>query len=222
MASTWIELARVVVDLVKAVAWPTVVVALALKFKPELLTALPSLFRRKVEVEALGFRAMIDAAAEQQQLAAPGNPSLEKLSGLTPLEPSPRLAVNLIENRLRGELEAMDPGKRDGSLLRSFAQTRLAYAHELTYNRIFGSQIAFLKRLNEISTTTVDHSREFFKPYAEKFPEFYATYTFEAWLNFLVAGGLVTETGSSLVINDYGRDFLIYMVEHRLLENKPW
>jgi hypothetical protein len=132
------------------------------------------------------------------------------------------LAVNLVENGLHAELEAIDPGKKEGVLLRSFAQTRLAYAHEFIYNRIFGSQIAFLKRLNEIPSTTLDHSREFFKPYAEKFPEFYATYTFEAWLRFLVVGGLVTENGNSLVINEYARDFLIYIVEQRLLENKPW
>jgi hypothetical protein len=219
MTSIWIELARAVVDLVKAVAWPTAVVILALKFKPELLTALPSLFRRKFELEALGVRAMIDAAAEQQ--VAPENPAIEKLLETTLLEPSPHLAVNIVENFIRESLKSVERTKWEATLSRALAEARLRQAHEFNYNRIFGSQIAYLKRLNEVSRTTKDQAREFFTSYAEKYPEFYANYSFEKWLIFMIAGGLIAEKDGGIELSVFGHDFLVYIVEQRLLENKP-
>lgn len=88
--------------------------------------------------------------------------------------------------------------------------------------RIFGSQIAALKRLNEVGRATVDDAREFFRPYAEQFPQLYNNYGFDGWLGFLKGGGLIVQNGNVLEISDFGRDFLIYLTERRLAENKPW
>ena len=150
--------------------------------------------------------------------------SVEKPKGPEPSPPVPseRPAVARLENELRNELQAVDSQQREGRLIRVLAETRLRAGHEFIYNRIFGSQIVFLKRLNELANCTVDQAREFFQPYAKQFPQVYSNYGFEAWLNFMVTNALVLRNGDTLMIDEIGRDFLGYLVFQRLLENKPW
>ncbi len=216
----WIELAKAIVEFVKAAAWPMAFVIVALSFKPGLLAALPSLSRRKIEVEGLGFKAKIDATEQQQ--AATANPATENLPKTPALDPSPRSAVNIIETKLNQELKGFEAEKHEAILVRALAHSRLEAGHEFAYNRIFGSQIVGLKRLNEIGRAKVDDARQFFNPYAEKFPEIYREYSFDSWLGFLKSCGLVTQEGSFLEISEFGRDFLMYLTERRLTENKAW
>jgi hypothetical protein len=184
MSSFWIELAKAAVDLVRVAAWPSVVVVLAPKFEPELRNVLSSLLRREVKVEALGvISASIGTAVAEQ--AAAENPAADKLSQTSSLDPSPRPAVNRIENDMRGQLKAIDPGKREAVLLRTLSETKVIQGHEYIYNRIFGSQIGFLKRLNEVHRITVDQARGFFKHYADQFLPTYSNYSFESWLKFM-------------------------------------
>jgi hypothetical protein len=56
----------------------------------------------------------------------------------------------------------------------------------------------------------------------KRYPEFYANYPFENWLNFMMGAGLVDEKDGDLEISLFGRDFHVYLVEQRLLETKPW
>lgn len=207
------------VELVRALAWPITVVVVALAFKSEFLAFIPPMLRRKIELELPGgFKAKIGAAEQQQG----GNPTDKKLDENPAIKPSPRAALNLIETRLRGELESMDAARKEPVLLRELAQSRLEMGHEFTYNRIFGSQILALKRLNEVGCATVDDAREFFKPYAEQFPQIYSNYGFDGWLGFLISNSLIVQNGSVLKISDFGRDFLIYLTDRRLTESKPW
>jgi hypothetical protein len=48
----------------------------------------------------------------------------------------------------------------------------------------------------------------------------YATYAFEGWLSFMLNNGLVERTGDTLRSTVFGNDFLIYLREQRLTENK--
>jgi hypothetical protein len=218
MTLTGSELVKAVVDLVRIAAWPSVVVFLAVKFKPELLSAVSSLLRREVKLDAFGVSASI--GAEQQTLVGP--PALSETS--SSLDPSPREAVNLMEAELRTELKAVDPSKKEATLLRSLAEVRLERGQEAVYNRIFGSQIAFLNKLNEIPNLnlTIDQARDFFKLFADRFPEVYSSYSFEAWLTFMTTNDLIVKRENNLQINWLGRDFLTYISAQRFPENKPW
>lgn len=95
----WIELVKAAAELVRAMAWPIAVVIVALSFKPGLLSALPSLFRRRFELEGVGFKAKIDAGEQQQ--GAGENPATEKLPETPSLNPSPRPAVNMVDAAAR-------------------------------------------------------------------------------------------------------------------------
>jgi len=209
-----------IVELAKALAWPIAAVIIVLSFKVELRSFLPPFLRRKMEIELPGgFKAKIDVAEQQQG----DNPTATALDVRKPtLDPSPSPAVNIIETRIRRESENIDAAKKEAILVRALAQSRLQAGHEFTYNRIFGSQILGLKRLNEAGRATIDDAREFFKPYAEQFPQIYANYGFDGWLGFLKKNSLITQTGNTIEITDFGREFLFYLTAARLVENKPW
>ena len=167
-----------------------------------------------------GVKATIDSA--EQQLVKTENPVEEKLTANeTPPSPS-QSVVSLIEANLQKELQTVEPDKRQAVLLRSLAQTRIERGHEFIYNRIFGSQIEALKRLNTLTSATVDDARAFLKPYVEQFPEFYKNYSFENWLRFLVSNGLVIQQGELIKFSEFGREFLIYLSTARLTETKPF
>ena len=205
------------VEIAKAVAWPLTVVFAVWWGKPQIVTFFDAIRQRKVEVEAWGFKAKIGAAEQQQ--ATKENPVSQKLAAL---EPSTRQAVNAIESTLRTLVEAIAANEREARLLRALAETRLQAGHEFTYNRIFGSQIAGLKRLDEIGGTTMDDARQFFQPYADQFPEVYKNYGFDGWLHFLTSNGLVNQSGNRLQVSDFGHDFLVYLREARLSEGKAF
>jgi hypothetical protein len=181
---------------------------------------LPALFRGKWELEGFGLKAKIDAA-EQQQSAAE-NPATEKQPTSTALEPSPRATVNIIEKEVRDTLTRIEAGKREAVLVRRLAETRLIAGHEFTYNRIFGSQILALKRLNVAGRPTIDDARQFFDSVKKQHPLFYSTYSFEGWLGFLLKSALIVQNDNVLEITDFGRDFLVYLTERRIPEDKPW
>lgn len=208
------------VELVKELVWPAVVIYIFSALRPEIRGVLPAAFNRIRELELPGgIKAKMDVAEQQQ--ASKENPIEEKLNAKQTL-PIPSLAVSQIEARLRSELEVIEEGQRQTILLRALAQSRLEAGHEFTYNRIFGSQIAGLKRLNEAGRVTVNDAHEFFKRYAEQFHEFYRAFGFEDWLGFLLNTGLVVRNDDVLEITEFGREFLVYLTTRRLSEAKPW
>jgi hypothetical protein len=198
-----------IIDLVKLVKWPVIIVFLPWIFRQALSNVLTSLSSREFWLDAYGVKAKVgsgSAEAEQQQVAKNpfqpegGEPILElepshQLAIEKPEKPSERLslpmpmaspsqAVARLEKEMRNEVKtlnsALNSEQKEDRLIRVLAETRLRAGHEFIYNCIFGSQIAFLKRLNEVAKLTIDQAREFLKPYADQFPQIYSHYSFEA------------------------------------------
>jgi len=207
-----------VVEIAKALAWPGAFSFFVWIGWPVLRDLIRSLVSRNIDIEAYGVKAKI--AASEQQHANDRKPAIER--NLTPVPSSPRPAVADIESTLRRQIATMQQDEAVTILVRNLAETRLQAGHEFVYNRIFGSQIVGLRRLSEMGTTTVEAARQFFVPYAEAHPEVYATYGFEGWLGFLVSSFLVTRTGEALQITEFGRDFLRYLNDARLIEPRPF
>ena len=208
------------VELVSAVAWPTVVVLVLYRIPSTAWSTLPDLLKRKWEFGIPGLvHAKMDAAEQQHG----DGPSKEKLDPASP-GPSinPRPAAANIETMLRKELQTVDAEKQVDVLLHALVFSRLLGSHEFVYNRIFGSQIQGLKGLNERGRVSVDEGRRFYQTYADRFPVLYDTYTFDQWLGFLLSNQLVTKNDNNLEITVFGQDFLRYLVDLRLTESKPW
>lgn len=211
----WVAL---VVDLVKALAWPIAVGVIAWRLGPGFLDAIKG---RSVNVEAFGVRASVTAI--EQQIASPDSPA-----NRPPLEPPvPAVApivretVQLVEGEIRTELSKYAPADREPALINALAATRVRGQHEFNYNRIFGSQIEGLKQIDQLGGATVDQAHVFFEPYARQYPQVYDNYGFEGWLSFMVNAGLVARTGDRLTATPFGHDFLVYLREVRLFEAKP-
>ena len=213
---TWPWLA---VELSKALAWPMVAGIAAWRLGPLLASLVGG---RKVELEAFGVKATVSAAERQQ--GAADNPVAHGLQQ-TVTAPPPvvnRPALDAMEQRIRTDLDAFQMNDRETVLVRALAISRLGGAHEYIYNRIFGSQILGLRRLDEIGGASVDQARDFFQPFAAQHPDVYANYGFDGWLGFMTSSGLITRTGDRLNASPFGHDFLVYLRDARLTEWKPW
>ncbi len=215
-------------SLVSALAWPVAVVLSVWRIGPALMQLLAG---RNVQLKGFGLDLII-LAREQQAATSTGDnaaarPALPAplAAELAPAAPAPavaaRPAFQAIELDLRAELNQFAPAARESTLVTALANARLFGQHEFAYNRIFGSQIAGLKLLDETGPKTVQEAREFFAPYAAQWPAIYTTYPFESWLGFMINSGLVQRNGDTLTATIYGHDFLVYLREARLTEIKP-
>jgi len=220
-----IDSAKAAAEVLKAIAWPLAAVIIATIIAPKLKGLIDSLASRDVELKGPGFEARMSAVKQQEggDNPASGNALAGEQTDMAPApSASPRQAVALIEGNIRNELGSVDPTKKEQILIRALAESRLQAGHEFTYNRIFGSQIAALKRVNEKGSATVDEVLDFFKPIAEKFPQIYNGYGFEGWFSFLKTNSLVEQVGDSIRITAFGRDFLLYLTNTPLTELKPF
>ena len=215
---TWHAGLSLGLELIKVVAWPVVVVVLGWRLRPVFLALLGG---REVELEGFGIKAKV-RGVEQQQSAGDNPVKTPALPAGAPLPTLNRPALTAIEQTIQTQLVGIQQTEREPQLIRALAAARLLSGHEFVYNRIFGSQIEGLKRLDEAGSVTVEQAREFFKPYAERFPQLYSTYPFESWLGFMINAALVRREGDRLFPTEYGHDFLVYLREARLTEAKPW
>jgi hypothetical protein len=174
------EWAQLIVELIKAIAWPLAVGVIAWRTAPAFFAMLGG---RSVDLQGFGIRATIRAI--EQQASSSGESPVQR-SALEPVTSRPsRPALQLIEQQIRTDL--VQYPNREGALISALAAVRLQGQHEFTYNRIFGSQIAGLKRLDEIGSATVDEARAFFEPWAKMFPDIYRNWRADGTL-FCVTG----------------------------------
>ena len=214
--ATAVEFAKVVVDLIKALAWPAAAMVIAWRALPALLQVLRD---RTVDVQGFGLKATIRATEQQQTDAAeiPVNrPALAPPPAAAAVVVRP--AVQLVEQAIRAELP-MYPD-REGALISALASARVQGQHEWAYNRIFGSQITTIKMLDDFGGATVGQVQAGFEPFTRMYPDLYQAYGFDGWLNFMISAGLVARDGDRLTATPYGHDFLIYLRESRLTEAK--
>ncbi|CAO3416283.1 hypothetical protein [Azospirillum doebereinerae] len=222
------DYAEMVVGLAKAAAWPLAVGGAVLVLRKDLGDLLRSLFHRQMDLKAPGgFEAKLGAPDPRQQAvqppvnaplpqpaaaaAAPAPANAPVPAGPARLPPSERPAVNVVEQRLFEELASVPEAERVPTLVRALSLARLEAAHATVYSRIFGSQIAGLRRLNAQGRVSLADARAFFQSYAERFPPDYAQNGFNMWLGFLLRSGLVLQTPDGVEIAPLGRDFLIYL-----------
>jgi hypothetical protein len=208
--------------LIEGMAWPLVVVILAVVYKHDILSLKPLLGRVrkaklwKVEVE-------VDAADQQQKAGAlvsvdvsSGTIELKELPGLTRTE-----AIGNLERELHVNLKNVTENQVD-ILIRNLAQARLETAFGIVYAGIFGSQIVGLNELAARRKVAATEAYTFYQEFEKKYPEIYAGYGFSGWIGFLKDRGLVAQTGDDIRITPLGDDFLTWLRATKLSRNKAW
>lgn len=93
---------------------------------------------------------------------------------------------------------------------------------EKVYDTIYGSQIRLLQRLNHTSVETKSSLKLYFENAAKNYPEAYKTYSYDKYLNYLNAKGLIImeENDENIQIAHFGVDFLRYILEANLSVEK--
>jgi hypothetical protein len=146
------------VEIIKAAAWPGVIVFLGWYFKPQIVEVsghmgeiLPRL-KRAWLLEF--FEPILQRQRADDTPSAPEHP-------LTQL-PAVSLPIQKVEEAIRRDLEKLPADQKQDALVRVLAQTQLAQFFENTYGLIFGTQISGLRRLAG-SAVTIDEAKSFFQ-----------------------------------------------------------
>jgi hypothetical protein len=117
-----------------------------------------------------------------------------------------------VETEMHKALTFVSESSRSDLLIRLLAQARLELAHERTFNNIFESQMVALRRISKNGGSepkqTAISDYEFIQ---DLYPEQHGKRSFEAWLGYLKASGLVTETEDRIALTEMGSDFLMFI-----------
>jgi hypothetical protein len=118
-----------------------------------------------------------------------------------------------MENAVRVIADNYDPNDHEVFYARFLGVGVVAYGHDITWAYIYGSQLLLLVELNRIAKIVpVSTSRKYFDEAVTKYPEIYANYTFEQWLEWIRGQGLIACYPSEMMeISHAGKDFLKYL-----------
>ncbi len=131
------------------------------------------------------------------------------------------------EELIRNDLSEMKLDKHTPEafdlLIHHLAYTQTVSTAERVYRTIFGSQIATLKILNTSGTRSREHLKQIYGVAMANFPQLYQNYSFQDWLKFLLSQGLLgTNDQETFFITDDGKEFLKWITEAGVNENKPF
>jgi hypothetical protein len=202
------EYLKLLVDLAKAIAWPSAVFALGYMFRSDVRALFPRL--TKAGPTGLEF----DPA---RQLLAVTSKELKVLPGFPDRTPM----ITKVETDLHAELDIIDPDKRIDVLIRHLAVARLGRNFEQILRTLFGSQIRALRALSEAEGGRISRAESvtYFGEVKVRYADFYEKNTFDEWIRYPVSAGLIEAKNEQVTITELGREFLTYMNALGLSEN---
>jgi hypothetical protein len=131
------------------------------------------------------------------------------------------------EDRIRSDLHRLSLSQKPVDppplLVENLATAQLLLSAEQTYRVIFGSQINALKHLNIAYFVTRSQIKDFYDSASLQFPQLYSKYTFDQYIGFLEARGLITSDDCGRYsITPAGQAFLQWLSANRISETKPF
>ncbi len=201
-----------VAAVLKAMAWPASVFAIALFYKADLKALIPRL--RKAGPSGVE----LDPPVQQSVVTTDLSGTIGKsLPGITRT-----VAIEDLERILRQQFSMIPDDDRVDRLVLELSQARLTAHFERVYRVIFGTQILCLRRLNERkSPVGLDDLKAFFSENTAPFPATYEHYGFDGWSAFMLNEMLIRNNGERIEISPVGKDFLLYMTVKGMSEEKP-
>lgn len=117
------------------------------------------------------------------------------------------------ENNVRTAAMQTQPNDREGFYVKFIAIGIAQYVYDMIWAYIFRSQLLALQHLNIQRLIPAEQMRPFYDKAATDFPAVYANYSFDQWLGFLHAQGLILRHPNATVeITLRGIDFLKYLI----------
>ena len=132
--------------------------------------------------------------------------------------------INKVVTQVENETQVAEIHNISAKYERMFNYSKVLYiiiTFERLYNFIYGSQLNLLQHINTYSNLSIDELKPFYETAKSKYPDFYETYTFENWLQFLINMELINvNEDESYSITWIGRDFLKFIIEVAFSMNK--
>lgn len=224
-----------------AIAWPAAALIFLVFVVLVFRTQLARFFDR---AESIGGDRGIRAGPRQPELENQER-SLPESTSLPALPPAPvsgsdagpRLETDVMlagtdlptilerDRNVRASLERLaTPSDKDKILIRSVAAMATDREFERAYRLIYGSQINALGRLNSAGEDGLssDDVRPSYDEAARLYPDLYATYPFERWIDFLTRSGLVRDSANGYALTGWGYDFVVLLARSRYPLFKPY
>lgn len=206
---SWLEF---IADMAGHVAWPIAIVVLALAFRSKVDELLP----RITKIGSSG----VELSLPKQSTEASGELQSEEISDtkLVPLRDDVALSI---ERRNKEALDkfSSDANEREELLLRALTAQQMEKNFLLVYQGIFGSQIRALRLLNERNIPRAE-AENLLKVLKAEEPAL-GDWTLDQYLNFLLRWRLISVDAEQIVITETGRNFLIFLVQQGLSEDRP-
>jgi hypothetical protein len=222
-------------DLIKTLAWPVVVVWGILYWRDELKAAT----KRLTEI---GFAGAKFASPEQQVPAPPiaalpvskeGKETTRGVAATSNVAAFVARVKGLVSDdqlqpsirSIRNELVAIagdDLSDQVEALIYNSASLNVQLMHERSYNIIFGSQLTLLAQANGTGGLAPALAKQLYEQARSANSTVYASYTFEAWIGFLINSALLAvDAHGNYVLTNFGRGFLKYIIDRQLTVFKP-
>jgi hypothetical protein len=110
-----------------------------------------------------------------------------------------------------------DPNDQIDALVYLVAANNLQLFYERTYNSIYGSQIQLLEQSRVLGNISPANAQQLYTATKTQYPDVYKLFSFEQWTGFSVASGLVAlDSNGNYVLTPNGRGFLKYIYDRRL------
>ena len=113
------------------------------------------------------------------------------------------------------EKHKIDADNMERVLVHLLAEQTIINYFERLYIMIYGSQIRALQSLNVAGVAGIDVLilRPFYDEVTALWPNVYANYSFQQWLEFLITMGLISRTGDNVRLTLEGQEFLKYLIQ---------
>lgn len=204
----WLEVFKVVKDLIVGVGWPAAIFLLGYTFRDELRNKLGYLqaagpsgvtfhrqeFRKSLDLETL----LLDV----------GNH---------------RPAVRAVEDPILRDLEKVKDEQHIPVLVNQLAIARLGRHFEEIYSIIFQGQIEGLQRLEASGgNASVADAEQFYEQLKAREPEFYGDNTFTDWFRYIKTSGLADHSSDTTIhITEMGSEFLLFVSATKVGRARP-
>jgi len=237
----WLGRAKVVFDIVAAVA--------SLKLVKKLLTYVPQISHDWATVIAWGVAALVlFFLVFRFQERMPAQPHVQSpqvapaatvptLSTVVPGFPGPNFDAKEffrtayyspltaeVEKNIRIVAEQNQKNDREGFMAKLVGVGLVGFFHEIAWAYIYKSQLLMLTEMNRRSGwLPAKDAKAYYDSAAIEYPTVYSRYSFDQWLGFLKAQGLILQHPSDMLeITIKGKDFLKYLTHwgHDLNQRK--
>jgi hypothetical protein len=207
--STGIPYILALVEVLRALVWPSVAAVVAYLYREDLRAVLP----RIVRFGATG----VELQPLQGMEAEPKPASKPTLAASNPIKDP---VMFRLDEANRTALQAKPEEEREEVLLAALVAAQMKGFFATIYANIFGSQIRFLRALNVRSLTRQEAEHWFAD--VQRQHDVFANWDLNGYFAFLRSWELVEEQGGLIGITETGRSFLRFLTDYQMSDERSF